>query len=85
MKSVSLSLLFIISLGLFAQTECSYYHRKYCDLGEGEPMKYDGQSKSALLAKGQISEFHMIAYNGLSYRISVCRRNFRSGCSIKNI
>jgi hypothetical protein len=72
MKPYLLSLFFTISFGLFAQTECSYYHKKFCDLGEGEPMKYDGQSKSAILAKGQISEFHMIAYDGLDYRITVC-------------
>jgi len=35
-------------------------------------MKYDSQSKSAMLAKGQTSEFHMVAYHGLDYRISVC-------------
>ncbi len=72
MKPYLLSLFFIISTALSAQTECSYYHKKFCDLGEGEPMKYDGQSKSAILAKGQISEFHMIAYNGLDYRITIC-------------
>ncbi len=35
-------------------------------------MKYDSQSKSAVLGKGQSSEFHMVAYNGLDYRITLC-------------
>ena len=35
-------------------------------------MRYDSQSKSAILGKGQISEFHMVAYHDLDYRITVC-------------
>ncbi|MAY84854.1 MAG: hypothetical protein CMP59_12045 [Flavobacteriales bacterium] len=35
-------------------------------------MKYDSQSRSALLGKGQKSEFHLVAYNGMDYRITVC-------------
>lgn len=68
----------LLSLGLlchfssYAQSECASFHRKNCGDKEGTPMRYDSQSKSAIMAKGQTSEFHMVAYNGLDYRISVC-------------
>lgn len=65
-------LFFGFCLPLMAQSECHYYHRKACESKDNEPMKYDSQSKSAALAKGQISEFHMVAYGGLDYRISIC-------------
>lgn len=35
-------------------------------------MRYDSQSKSAIMAKGQASEFHLVAYTGLDYRITIC-------------
>ena len=62
----------LISFASFAQTECSQYHRKGCSDRSGMLMKYDGQSKSAILGKGQNSEFHMVAYKDLDYRITVC-------------
>lgn len=72
-KLISILLLsFVFTLPSIAQTECSYYHRKACDNKDNEPMKYDSQSKSAILGKGQISEFHMVAYDGLDYRVSLC-------------
>jgi len=61
-----------ISLATYAQTECTQYHRKNCGDREGVMMKYDSQSKSAILGKGQVSEFHMVAYPDLDYRITVC-------------
>lgn len=55
-----------------AQSECHMYHRKNCIDKERLPMRYDSQSKSAIMSKGQTSEFHLIAYSGLDYRVSVC-------------
>ena len=73
MKTIIISILLLTSiLPASAQMECSYYHRKNCENKEGTPMKYDSQSKSAILGKGQISEFHMVAYHGLDYRITLC-------------
>ncbi len=63
---------FLISGSALAQSECGSFHRKECGNNEGVAMRYDSQSKSAIMAKGQTSEFHMVAYNGLDYRISVC-------------
>ena len=62
----------VISLTSQAQTQCSQYHRKGCSDNEGVFMKYDSQSKSAIMAKGQTSEFHLVAYNGQDYRVTVC-------------
>lgn len=74
MKSTALSFLFLLfsTCTVYAQNECQYYHKKACGDKDNYPMKYDSQSKSAILGKGQISEFHMVAYNGLDYRINVC-------------
>ena len=56
----------------YSQTECTQYHRKGCGDKDGMPMKYDSQSKSAIMGKGQSSEFHLVAYHNLDYRITVC-------------
>lgn len=73
MKIYSLLIGFLLSCTLaIGQTECSQYHRKGCGDNKGVYMKYDGQSKSAIMAKGQKSEFHLVAYNGQDYRVSVC-------------
>jgi hypothetical protein len=66
------SFIFLFAFSLSAQSECSYYHKKECANKEGVSMKYDSQSKSAVLGKGQISEFYMVAYQGLDYRITLC-------------
>ena len=62
-----------------AQTEFSYYHKKNCSDNDGVFMKYDSQSKSAIMAKGQVSEFHLVAYNGQDYRVSVCNEENLGG------
>ena len=72
---ISSLVLFIICMAatsVSAQSECQYYHKKFCENKDGMAMKYDSQSKSAILGKGQISEFHMVAYGGLDYRITLC-------------
>ena len=65
----------LISFASQAQTQCSQYHRKGCGDKDGVFMKYDSQSKSAIMAKGQTSEFHLVAYNGLDYRVTVCNED----------
>tara|TARA_R110000868_G_scaffold365412_2_gene628276 strand:- start:96 stop:737 length:642 start_codon:yes stop_codon:yes gene_type:complete len=75
-------LLFSIVLTGFtsqAQTECSQYHKKGCSDNEGMFMKYDSQSKSAIMAKGQTSEFHVVAYNDQDYRVTVCNEENLGG------
>lgn len=73
-KTISLFvfIFYLTITSIQAQSECQYYHRKACENKDNESMKYDSQSKSAVLGKGQISEFHMVAYDGLDYRISIC-------------
>jgi hypothetical protein len=65
----------LIAFSAQAQTECSQYHKKGCEDKEGAFMKYDGQSKSAIMAKGQKSEFHLVAYSGQDYRVTVCNES----------
>ena len=68
----TISLLFLFLIQAYCQTECNSFHRRTCGTKEGQVMRYDSQSKSAAMAKGQTSEFHMVAYGGLDYRITVC-------------
>jgi len=75
MRSTTKTLLFSFALFAFlnaAAQECNYYHRKNCNNDSEYEMSYDGQSRSAILGKGQTSEFHMVAYDGMDYRITVC-------------
>ena len=51
---------------------CNDFHTKYCQPSEDEMFKLNGQSKSALFAKGQTSELNIIVYNKQDYRISLC-------------
>ncbi len=73
-KKISLIIIFLAGTAgvSMAQSECNYFHRKNCVDKESFPMKYDSQSKSAIMAKGQTSSFHLVAYNGLDYRVTVC-------------
>lgn len=51
---------------------CNYFHNSFCEPAENEMYKPNGQSKSALFAKGQSSELSVIIYKGQDYRISLC-------------
>jgi len=73
MKILFFSLIAFLTIGSsVAQSECHMYHKKNCDDKEGIMMKYDSQSKSAVIAKGQTSEFHLVAYRNLDYRVIIC-------------
>ena len=58
----------VISFGQY----CNHFHKKYCNPSENDYFKLNGQSKSALFAKGQTSELNIIVYKGQDYRISMC-------------
>ena len=51
---------------------CNHFHEKYCMPSENEMFTPNGQSKSALFAKGQTSDLNIIVYKGQDYRISLC-------------
>ncbi|PJA08049.1 MAG: hypothetical protein COX70_04750 [Flavobacteriales bacterium CG_4_10_14_0_2_um_filter_32_8] len=70
-KIVLLAAIIVIPAISFGQY-CNYFHTKYCLPSEDEMFKLNGQSKSALFAKGQTSELNIIVYNGQDYRISLC-------------
>lgn len=63
-------MLFLICALSFGQ-ECKDYKWKRCD-GFGPPFKYSGQSKAALFAKGQSSDFYIIAYEDFEYSVRIC-------------
>lgn len=72
MKRALLTLLLAFMVFYGQAQDCNQYHRKACKNDSEYSMSYDSQSRSATLGKGQISEFHMVAYDGLDYRITVC-------------
>ncbi len=70
-KIILLAAIVTIPAMSFAQY-CNHFHEKYCYPSENEMFKINGQSKSALFAKGQTSELSIIVYAKQDYRISVC-------------
>ncbi len=60
---------------LFAQNNCVNYHKTSCKQLEEGQMKFDSQSKSTSLGVGQISEFHMVGYEGFDYKIAICHES----------
>ncbi|MBN2350521.1 MAG: hypothetical protein JXJ22_16915 [Bacteroidales bacterium] len=68
--------LFALGLGLFftlsiSGQDCTDYHQFHCTYGD-YTFYYSRQSKSALFARGQTSQFQIIAYGGEDYYIAVC-------------
>ncbi|MEK6616518.1 MAG: hypothetical protein AABZ32_10485 [Bacteroidota bacterium] len=55
-----------------ASNPCSDFHKKSCLKSPDEGFTYNGQSKSALFAKGQQSTMKAVFYKGMDYHISVC-------------
>lgn len=77
-SKVLLLLLSVLPIVVSAQ-DCVDYHRKNCrpealKTGEAEEgiYKYNPASKSALMFKGQTSEFRFDIHQGKDYRISLC-------------
>ncbi len=55
-----------------AQGSCGNFHRSACSVSENRMFNYNGQSRSALFAKGKTSELNIVVYKGQDYRISFC-------------
>lgn len=72
LKTITLTaLLSLLFVNVDAQY-CNNFHRKFCNASDNGFFKYNGQSKSALFAKGKTSELNIIVYKGQDYRISLC-------------
>ncbi|MDF1672365.1 MAG: hypothetical protein P1U41_02605 [Vicingaceae bacterium] len=70
-KIILIAVIVISPMASYGQY-CNYFHTKYCNPSENDMFKLNGQSKSALFAKGQTSELNIIVYKGQDYRISLC-------------
>jgi len=68
---IILLVLFFTSQNTYSQKECSDYVKNKCD-AYGVPFKYSGQSKSAILEKGQKAIYKITVYNDFEYRVSIC-------------
>lgn len=69
---VGLFVVSIFSINPVLAQYCNKFHNSYCEPSENDFFSYNGQSKSALFAKGQTSELSIIVYKGQDYRISFC-------------
>lgn len=55
-----------------AQYNCTDYHKFNCERSADKRFSVNGQSKSASLQVGMVTELNLIIYRGQDYRISVC-------------
>jgi hypothetical protein len=82
MKSIiSFAILFFVVFNAYSQG-CKNYHLKTCE-GCGDPFKYSGQSKSAMMEKGQTSTFHIVVYEGFEYCVQISAAKNLKGISFR--
>ena len=55
-----------------AGNPCNDFHRKACPRSPDDGFAYNGQSRSGLFAKGQLSTVKAVLYKGMDYHFSVC-------------
>ncbi|MCQ2959343.1 MAG: hypothetical protein MJ198_04030 [Bacteroidales bacterium] len=82
-----LSILFVVVLGLvssnvFAQNNCLNFHKQKCQSYASKGYIMSNDSRSAILRKGQTSEFRITIYQGKDYRISVCADEVNLGSTV---
>jgi len=70
-KIVLVVVILIVPVMSFSQY-CNHFHEKYCSSSENQRFQVNGQSKSALLNKGQTSNLNILVYKKMDYRISLC-------------
>lgn len=80
-------ILLVAILGLscstvFAQNKCMDFHKKKCQLMTANGYAMSNESRSAMLRKGQTSEFRVVIYQGKDYRISVCSEEASLGNTV---
>ena len=64
---------FMLCMPVLSQAQyCHNFHRSNCYRSANKFFKYNGQSKSALMAKGQSSNLNVVVYSGQDYRVSIC-------------
>ena len=72
MKKLILILLFAGTVISLNAQHCYDFHRSNCYPSDNEFFEYNGQSKSALFAKGTTSTLNVVIYKGQDYRFSFC-------------
>ena len=86
MKKV-VSILLVALLGMmgttvFAQNNCLNFHKQKCQSAASTGYIMSNDSRSAMMRKGQTSEFRITIYQGKDYRISVCADEANLGSTI---
>ena len=74
---IKLSKIFVAVVILMLPTltfgqHCKNFHKSFCASSPNKFFKYNGQSRSALFAKGQTSELTVVVYGKQDYAISIC-------------
>lgn len=82
------SILMVAVLGLigsnaFAQNNCLNYHKNKCQSYASKGYIMSNDSRSAIMRKGQTSEFRITIYQGKDYRISVCADEANLGNTVR--
>lgn len=70
--SILVVLLLGLSLNVLAQNNCLNFHKQRCQALASSGYVMSNDSRSAMMRKGQTSEFRITIYQGKDYRISVC-------------
>ena len=80
--SVLIVLLLGFSLNVLSQNNCLNFHKQRCQTLTTSGYIMSNDSRSAMMRKGQVSEFRITIYQGKDYRISVCADEANLGTSI---
>ena len=73
-KVVSILLVALFGMmgtSVFAQNNCLNFHKQKCQSSSTSGYIMSNDSRSAMMRKGQTSEFRITIYQGKDYRISV--------------
>ena len=72
----------LICSNVFAQNNCLNFHKTKCQSYASKGYIMSNDSRSAIMRKGQTSEFRITIYQGKDYRISVCADEANLGSTV---
>ena len=72
----------LICSNVFAQNNCLNFHKTKCQSYASKGYIMSNDSRSAIMRKGQTSEFRITIYQGKDYRISVCADETNLGSTV---
>ncbi|MBR5433983.1 MAG: hypothetical protein IK117_06075 [Bacteroidales bacterium] len=79
---IMVAVLGLIGSNVFAQNNCLNFHKNKCQSYASKGYIMSNDSRSAIMRKGQTSEFRITIYQGKDYRISVCADEANLGSTV---